>query len=86
MCSRPDCKLASVTCEKSASSLILPNIEGLLLVLQFLLVITLNGKGSHLTPISGVTLYQGAPGSKFSKAPLVEVQRHELSDVYARIF
>jgi hypothetical protein len=23
--------------------------------------------------VSGVTLYQGAPGSKFSKAPLVEV-------------
>ena len=23
--------------------------------------------------LSGVTLYQGAPGSKFSKAPLVEV-------------
>jgi hypothetical protein len=26
-----------------------------------------------LTTGSGVTLYQGAPGSKFSKAPLVEV-------------
>ena len=25
------------------------------------------------TVASGVTLYQGAPGSKFSKAPLVEV-------------
>ena len=25
--------------------------------------------------ISGVTLYQGAPGSKFSKAPLVEVPK-----------
>jgi hypothetical protein len=29
---------------------------------------------------SGVTLYQGAPGSKFS------CQRHELSAVYARVF
>ena len=27
----------------------------------------------HVETVSGVTLYQGAPGSKFSKAPLVEV-------------
>jgi hypothetical protein len=26
-----------------------------------------------MASLSGVTLYQGAPGSKFSKAPLVEV-------------
>ena len=31
-----------------------------------------NNHGTNGTS-SGVTLYQGAPGSKFSKAPLVEV-------------
>ena len=29
----------------------------------------------HIDSSSGVTLYQGAPGSKFSKAPLVEVPK-----------
>jgi hypothetical protein len=36
---------------------------------------------------SGVTLYQGAPGSKFSKAPLVEVLKARVEHrIYARVF
>ena len=32
----------------------------------------------YLIIVSGVTLYQGAPGSKFSKAPLVEVPKAQV--------
>jgi hypothetical protein len=36
---------------------------------------------------SGVTLYQGAPGSKFSKAPLVEVLKARVEHrIYAQVF